>query len=87
MGVQMVAIALLGAVLLEMVAATIQALTQPAAPISAGGQIGGLSVKVPALSINLSDRLAIFARSGASLTVTLVLLVATAAIAACASST
>jgi hypothetical protein len=79
---QMVGIAMLGAVVLEMVGGAIEALTQPARPISAAGQIGGLSVKVPALSINLSDRLAIFARSGASLTVALVLLVATAAIAA-----
>ncbi len=68
-------LALLGAAVLEMVAAATQALTEPAAPIIGVGQIGRLPVPTPAISFTVSDRLATFARAGANLTVALVLVV------------
>jgi hypothetical protein len=74
-------IALLGTAVLEMIAAAIQALTEPAGPIFVGGQSGFSPLKLPQVSISVSDRLSIFARSGANVTVALVLLVAVLAVA------
>jgi hypothetical protein len=75
------AMALLGTAVLEMIAAAIQGLTEPAGPIFAGGQTGSLPLKLPQISISVSDRLSIFARSGANVTVALVVLVAVLAVA------
>jgi hypothetical protein len=75
-----VGIALLGTVVLEMVAGAIQALTERAAPIFAGGQIAGLPLRVPQTSIRVSDRLSVFARAGANMAVALVLLLAIVAV-------
>jgi hypothetical protein len=70
------AVAALATAVLAMVAGAIEALTTPAVPSLVGGQIGKLTLQVPHLSIGLADRLSIFARSGANLTVALLLIVA-----------
>ena len=61
------AIVLLGTVLLEMVAAAVQALTEPAGPSLVGTQGGPLPLRPPQASLSVFDRLSVFARSGANL--------------------
>jgi hypothetical protein len=75
-------LALLATAVLEMVAGLVQAITESVVPLFAGGQTGRLPVPVPQLTISLADRLSIFVRSGANMTVALLLLVAIVAVAA-----
>jgi hypothetical protein len=75
---QLAGIALLAAGLLQMAAGAVEALTERGTPIFAGGQRPPF--QVPHLSFNLADRLSIFARAGANLTVALLVLVAIVAV-------
>jgi hypothetical protein len=72
-------VALLATAVLAMIAGAIQSVTTPAIPTFARGQGGLLPVQLPHLSISVADRLSIFVRSGANVTVALLLVVAVVA--------